>query len=435
MLLLFNSILANNVYPSSWKLDILGPLHKGGPKDDCNNYRGICVSSCLAKLFNTLLRNRLEEKCNKEQVISKYQISGKRGARTSDHLLVLKHIIDKYVKQQKTRLFVCFFDLRKAYDTVNRTKLFYDLLSQYNVGGNFLRVLQSIYTENKMFIKLESGLTQPFVTTSGVKQGCVLSPILFNLFINKLPECYSDDCDPVYMGNEAINCLMWADDCVVMSTSALGLQKSIDCTVNFFSSLGLQVNKKKTQVMIFNPQGHGAKQFKGYSFSIGTSPLTIADEYVYLGLVFKPSGSVTAAIQELHSKSNKAWFAISNIIYQNKKMSNKKVLQLVDSLVTPVGLYACEFWTPFCIPAKNFADQTSLLKLWENFVPETLNQRICRLLLSVHKKTSHLAVLGELARYPLFIKALCQSLKYEWSLSNNAHSSSLAGIAFKQGDP
>ena len=347
LLLLFNSILTNNIYPSNWKLDILGPLHKSGPKDDCNNFRGICVSSCVAKLFNTLLRNRLENKCNNERLISKFQISGKKGARTSDHLLVLKHIIDKYVKLGKTKLYVCYFDLRKAFDTVDRTRLFFDLLTQYKVGGKFLHILQNIYTDNQIFIKLEKGLTQPFITTAGVKQGCVLSPVLFNLFINKLPECYGTDCDPVYVGNEAINCLMWADDCVVMSTSIKGLQASINYTVNFFKDLGLDVNTKKTQVMIFNPQGHSAKQFNHLRFYIGDRVLTIADSYVYLGLVFKPSGAVSAAIQELHTKASKASFAISNTIYQNKKMSVTKALQLVDSLVTPVQLREALLFAPF----------------------------------------------------------------------------------------
>ena len=93
LLLLFNTILSNNIYPSGWKLDILGPLHKSGPKDDPNNFRGICVSSCLGKLFNTLLRNRLEQKCLKEELIDRCQISGRKAARTADHLLVLQFLI------------------------------------------------------------------------------------------------------------------------------------------------------------------------------------------------------------------------------------------------------------------------------------------------------------------------------------------------------
>ena len=109
----FNKILDLSLYPLAWKDDILGPLHKSGCKDDPNNFRGISISSCLGKLFCSLLRNRLEAKCSNENVINKCQISGKKGARTSDHLLVFRHLIDKNVKIGKQRLFVCYFDLKK----------------------------------------------------------------------------------------------------------------------------------------------------------------------------------------------------------------------------------------------------------------------------------------------------------------------------------
>ena len=66
-----------------------------------------------------------------------------------------------------------------------------------------------------MYVKLDEGLTQPFVTTTGFKQGCVFSPILFNLYINKLPTVYDEKCDPVFIGTRPIHSLMWADDCVL----------------------------------------------------------------------------------------------------------------------------------------------------------------------------------------------------------------------------
>ena len=135
----------------------------------------------------------------------------------------------------------------------------------------------------------------------------------------------------------------------------------------------------------------------------------------------------------MHTKASKAWFAISNTVYQNKKLSITKALQLIDSLVTPIGLYACEFWTPYSIPIKNVNNSEPLLKFWENFLPETLNQRVCRMLLSVHKKSSRLAVLGEIARYPLFLKALIQTLKYDWYLRNKS-SQSLVQSSFKEMD-
>ena len=259
LLLIFNTILSFNIYPIEWKKDILGPLHKSGDKADPNNFRGICVSSCLGKLFNSILRNRLEEKCRKTNLINKCQASGKIIVRTSDHLLVLKHIIHKYTKVQKQKLYICFFDLRKAFDFVPRTLLFHTLLTQYKIGGKFLKILKNIYTNNQMFIKTDQGLTKPFVTSTGVKQGCIFSPILFNLFINKLPDVFDSDCHPVLVNSKPVHCLMWADDYVVMSTSESGLQRSINKTVSHFSQLGLTVNKKKTKVMVFNARGLGPK--------------------------------------------------------------------------------------------------------------------------------------------------------------------------------
>ena len=154
LLLLFNTILSSTLYPSVWKKSILTPIHKSECLSDPSNFRGVAVNSCLGKLFNKLLQSRLEIKCIKEGLINNSQGSGKRGSRTADHLMVIKFIIDKYVILGGKRLYACFFDIRRAYDTVPRIHLFYSLLKDYQIGGNFLKMLQEIYTQNEVFIKL-----------------------------------------------------------------------------------------------------------------------------------------------------------------------------------------------------------------------------------------------------------------------------------------
>ena len=422
-LLLFNTILEHNLYPSVWKQDILGPLFKSGVKSDVNNFRGICVSSCFGKLFKSILRCRLEVKCRKENLIPREQCSGKLKARTADHLLVFQHIISKYVHQQKKTVYVCFFDLAKAYDSTNRVRLFYDLLVKYRVGGKYLAILQSMYRSNRMQIKLDNGLSQPFETTVGVFQGCNLSPILFNLFTSGLPNIYDEMCHPVYVNGQPVHVLAWADDTAVFSLTEAGLKRSIELTMAFYNDLGLSVNVKKTKIMVFNKRGLGPNHFKTLSFFAGGLPVEIAEQYTYLGLVFIPSGAVFKAVNTLSTKCSRAWFSLSNFLYENKRMSAEKFLKLVDCLVLPVGQYATELLAPLSLPAKSFLSPQNLMKVWEDFHLEKVNQRACRLLMSVQKKTSRLALLGELGRYPTIFKSLVQSIMYKHSILKYQRSS------------
>jgi len=104
---------------------------------------------------------------------------------------------------------------------------------------------------------------------------------------------------------------------------------------------------------------------------------------------------------------------------------------LFDSLIKPVALFSCEFWLPSILPKKCLKTKDSLLKFWENLPGEILNQKLCRLLLSVHKRCSRLATIGELGRYPLFLSCLKQCLKYEYHIQTNSDNSILS-LALKE---
>ena len=119
---------------------------------------------------------------------------------------------------------------------------------------------------------------------------------------------------------------------------------------SFYTSLGLQLNSKKTKVIIFNKSG---KVLKGYSFLLAGAQIEVADSYQYLGVKLRPSGSFTEATVELASKARRAWFSLSNIIYKDKRIPVTRAFQLFDSLVSPIALYGSELWYPYIVP-KNF---------------------------------------------------------------------------------
>ena len=306
--------------------------------------------------------------------------------------------------------------------------MFYTLLKDYKIGGNFLKILQQMYSENQIFVKLSDGLCQPFVSSVGVLQGETNSPLLFNLFVNKISQVFDSSCDPVQINNTDQSCLLWSDDLFVVSQSAEGLQNSINNVVEFYDSLGLKLNSKKTKIVIFNKTG---KVFKGYSFSLAENKLEVTDCYQYLGVKLRPSGSFTVASEELCSKARKAWFSISKIIYKDKRIPVERAFQLFDSLVTPVALYGCEIWYPCNLPKKGLQDRYKLMACWESLKCETLNQYCSRILLSVHRKASRLAVLGDLGRFPMAIRAMAHTLNYRLCLTNKP-ATSLIGNAITE---
>ena len=242
--------------------------------------------------------------------------------------------------------------------------------------------------------------------------------MLFNLFVNKLPSIFDQSCDPVSILNESFSCLLWADDLLILSRSPTGLQNAMNKTKLFYDSLGLEVNQRKSKVMVFNGRGLKLDNLPQHKFYIGNNHVEVVDTYQYLGINLKPSGSMQFAVSELFDKASRAWFAISNVLYKYKRLPVSRAFQLFDSLIRPVALFSCEFWLPEIMSKKCFNSKNLLLKFWENLSAETLNQKLCRMLLSVHKRCSRLAALGELGRYPLLISSLKNCLKYEWHLAN-----------------
>ena len=124
---IFNLILSSGQYPKAWTMGKILPLHKKGDYEDPSNFRGFTLSSCLGKLFNSVINSRLVEFLNKRNLTAPEQIGFKKNHRTTDHLFIVKNLMDRYKKNKKA-LFICFVDFQKAFDTVWHTGLFFKLL-------------------------------------------------------------------------------------------------------------------------------------------------------------------------------------------------------------------------------------------------------------------------------------------------------------------
>ena len=220
-------ILEAGTFPDCWSMGLITPIFKSGEKSNPTNYRCICVTSCLGKLFTALLNTRLHNFVRSQNLLHPSQMGFLEGFRTTDHIFSLRTLIDKYVTNaNKGKLFRCFIDFQKAFDSIWHDGLLSKLMS-YKMGGRSYRLTSEMYCRSKCAIKCGNRRTKFFDYNRVVRQGCILSPLLFNLYLNDIPFLLDNSCDTdsiILPNGLPLNCLFYADDLVLISRSASGLQ-------------------------------------------------------------------------------------------------------------------------------------------------------------------------------------------------------------------
>ena len=231
---LFNKILDKGTYPKLWKADLIKPVHKKGSTFLESNYRGISLSSCLAKLFNNLILTRLSNQFEDMDIFHPHLLGFRPKMRTSNNIFILKTLIEKQF-MSNSKLYCSFVDFSKAFDTVWRKGLIVKIES-YGVQGKMLDVIKSLYNDTTAQIKVSDQLSAPFEISLGVKQGDPPSPFFFNIYMNDLCTNIMEnekDTDSPNIKDIKVPCLFWADDLILISKSEEGLQEHLNILADY----------------------------------------------------------------------------------------------------------------------------------------------------------------------------------------------------------
>ena len=186
---LFNKIFDHGEFPEEWAVGIIVLLFKSGDKSNLDNYRGITLLSIFGKLFLGILLERLKTVLDNFKILENNQIAYRKGYQTSDHLLTFTSIIQNALNQNNSNLYVCFVDFKKAFDSVDHSLLMKKSIAKGNTG-KFYKTVSTLYAKVKSGARAKDGLSNFFSCSLGVRQGCVLSPMLFALFLNDLNGSY-----------------------------------------------------------------------------------------------------------------------------------------------------------------------------------------------------------------------------------------------------
>ena len=402
LLKIANKVKNSCYFPHEWAKGITTLLHKDGEEDDPSNYRAITVADAIAKVMTIMMNERLSKKIEEEKIIPYQQIAFKKKSRPADHLFVLKNVFEKYLSSGK-KVYTCFVDFQKAYDSVWRVGLYYKLI-KCGIDINVIKLIKDMYDKTSQIIKMNGKVTKPLQTYKGVRQGCILSPRLFNIFLRDLPDIFDQKCNPVKIGNTDVSCLMFADDIVLLSESQEGLHNCLKRLEEYTSQWDMTVNKKKTKIMII--QNTGRKTIANYTYDGQT--LEVVEKYKYLGTIVSKTGNFKLNHAYLRSKGLKARYAITRNIGLDCKAST--LMKLFQKMVEPILLYNCEI-AQASIP-NSWDEEKFKLKMWEDKEIDKVTKGYMRQILGVHKKTTIMGLRAELGKYPLSLNIYIQIIKY-----------------------
>ena len=391
------------------------PIYKNkGSKDDANNYRGITLLSCLGKLFTSILNHRLTEFCEKNLILKEIQAGFRKGYSTSDHVFVLKHLIDLF-KSKNKKLFCCFVDYSKAFDSIWREALWHKLVSN-GIQGKILNVIKSMYVQIKSCVFLNGEKSDFFISARGVRQGENLSPLLFSLFVNDIEsEFLKHGCSYININDQWDNViklliLMYADDTIILADSKEKLQLALNALKSYCDTWKLEINCSKTKIAIFSNRKVIPSD---YNFKYGSDSIEIVEWYKYLGVILNYNGSFNLAIDNLRTQASRAMFSLISKS-RRLRLPIDIQLELFDKTVVPILLYGCEIW--------GYSRAPSI---------ETFHLRFLKLTLGVHIKTCNNMVYGELGKLPLDIFIKKRSIGY-WARILVGKESKLTKVTYNQ---
>ena len=400
---LFNLLFDQGIYPKDWAKAIIVPIHKKGDTNQVNNYRGVSLLSVISKCFSSILNTRLYNWLETNGKISENQAGFRKNYSTIDQIFSLHSIVQKCMCKKGTKLYVAFVDFKKAFDSVRHDKML-ECLKNNGVKGKFFASLRSMYDCLLSCVRSNAEYSEFFQCPIGVRQGCILSPTLFSLFINQLSDHLENN------GRHGISLmpdilelfiLLFADDVALLSTTPVGLQNQLNCLKVCCENMALNVNRDKTKVMVFRKGGYLGKYEK---WSYEGTKLEVVNQYCYLGYNFTTKLSHETGTNHLVSKGKKAVVMLNRAFQKYKEMTSNTYFTIFDAKIKSILLYSSEIW--------GYEKLHSI---------EKVHLKACKRFMGIPEITPNVMVYGDLGRYPIYVNAYVNCVKYWIRLLNMEH--------------
>ena len=369
----FNHLWSSGSFPTAWKTAEISAIPKPGkPKKDPKSYRPIALTPHVSKLYERIVKNRLEYFLEKNNLLPKCQSGFRRGRNCIENLVKLSSHVKRAMMRRRPVLST-FYDIKRAYDTVWHAKLL-DKLHKIGVSKNMYRFFQSFLRQRIIRVMVGSELSKAHILDMGIPQGSIAAPIAFSIMLS--------DINKLKLDRATIS--LYADDLAMWSTARYrrtttnyfyrneleAFQHNVNVIITYMEDNGFSLAADKTVFMIFT----SANLDNSISIKINGTPIHLSKQVKYLGVVLDQKLSFESHINHLIEKTRKN-LTLIKIMKKENGLNNVKIIRnLINSLIRSRLTYGQEIFhsAPVTYLSKLQRTETSIIKTLLN-IPKTAN--------------------------------------------------------------
>ena len=385
-----NGLWVSHKNPKSWKISEIVPAFKPG-KDPENprNYRPIALTSCICKLFERMVNNRLVWYLETKNLLTNRQFGFRKNCSTLDPLLMISREIQNAFAVQN-QVFGVFFDLEKAYDTTWRNGILKQLAS-WGIGGNMFAFLNEFLTDRYLKVRVGSVTSSLYLQEEGVPQGSVLSVTLFAVAINSL-------IDHIPAGVQGS---LFVDDFVIYCSGSTAVeacrkvQTAINKATEWADARGFKFSPQKTKAIRFT---RTRKNEEIPTLLLNGNILPLEEEVKFLGVILDQKLTFGPHIKDLASRVKESLNILKVVSHFDWGADRKTLIRLYTTLCLSKIDYACQIYGSAC--------KTNLEKL---DVVHNMGLRICT---GAYRTSPLLSLYVDSGLPPLSIRREELSLRY-----------------------
>ena len=330
---LFTQIWEKEDIPKDWKMGHLVKIPKKGDLGNCNNWRGITLLSIASKVLTRVILERMKKQLDAE--LRQEQAGFRKEKSCTDQIATLRIIIEQSL-EWNSPLYLNFIDFEKAFDSLDRNVI-WKLLNHYGVPDKIVKIIKCMYTNFSCKVIHRGKLSPEFPVETGVKQGCLLSPLIFILAINWIMSNTVGKRNGLqWTLTTQLHDLDFADDICLLAHKFTHMQEKTNKLQNEALKLGLRVNIAKTKAIRINNR-------QNEILKLGEREIEEVQHFTYLGSVVSKGGGTEEDVNSRIRKARHAFIILRNI-WKSSNISRNTKLKIFNSNVKSILLYGAETW-------------------------------------------------------------------------------------------